>query len=136
MSNEYHIIEREDILEIFYTFCILKNDKTRAIEYISNYKRTKTYHLLPLLLQILMQKKQYRLNHIESPFKKEAFLEAIHRLETQKEDPAPANRMIWMFGKRCSTEMALGHESDNEFVLRVIKKTGNLEIESLYESFY
>ncbi|MDR7212078.1 hypothetical protein [Flavobacterium piscis] len=141
VSNEHYILEREDILEMFYAFCILKNDKTRALDYLSNHKRTKNLSLVAAALADLDAKEglpvlKERLLQLSSPFTKEAFLEAIHRLETQKEAPAPKDRMIWMFGKRSTTEIELGHEPDNAFVLRAIKKNGSEEFEEYYESFY
>lgn len=57
-------------------------------------------------------------------------------MQTQKHAPSPSERMIWMFGKRSRTEMALGKESSNEFVLKVLKQTVDTEIDEYYESFY
>ncbi|NHN26637.1 hypothetical protein FIA58_013205 [Flavobacterium jejuense] len=141
VSSEYCINENKETLEMFYAFCILKNDKTKALEYLNNYKRTKNLSLVAAALADLNVKEavpilKNRLIHIENPVTKEAFLEAIHRLEIQKKAPSPLNRMIWMFGERTSTEIDLGYESDNQFVLRAIKKNNNSEIEDFDESFH
>lgn len=141
VSNEYYILEREDILEKFYAFCMLKRDKARALEYLSNEKLTKNLSLVAAALADLNAKEglpvlKKRLLQLTSPFTKEAFLEAIHRLEIQIAPPAPLDRMIWMFGNRSATEIDLGHETDNLFVLRAIKKNDNKEFEDYYESFY
>lgn len=141
VANEYNIIESQDILEMFYAFCILKKDKAKALNYLSNYKRLKNLSFVAAALADLDVKEAIptlkdRFVQLDNPFAKEAFLEAIHRLESQKEVPASKDRMIWMFGKRTSSELALGNNTDNEFVLRAIKKSGDLELEGLYESIY
>jgi hypothetical protein len=141
VSNEYSIDQNQEVLEMFYGYCLIKKDKTRALNYLNNPKRTKNLSLVAAALADLDAKEglpilKDRLTQLDNPFAKEAFLEAIHRLETQKHAPAPSERMIWMFGKRSRTEMDLGEESDNEFVLRVLKQTGTTEIDEYYESFY
>ncbi|MDF2456847.1 MAG: hypothetical protein K0R51_2840 [Cytophagaceae bacterium] len=141
VSNEHYIIQNEEILEMLYAYCLLKKDKVRALEYMANDKRTKNLSLIAAALADLDVKEALpllydRLLQLDNPFTKEAFLEAIHRLETQQEVPAAKDRMVWLFGKRCSTARNLGYKSDNEFVLRAIEKTGNPEIEGLYESLY
>lgn len=138
VSNQYDINEREHILKMFYAFCILKNDKTRALDYLSNYKRTQNLSLVAAALADLDVKDALpfltdRLHQLDCPITKEAFLEAIYRLETQTELPDTLNRMIWMFGKRSDTELALGEDSDNIFVLRAIEKTGDSELGIFYE---
>ncbi len=80
---------------------------------------------LPILKEMLVL--------IKNSVTKEAFLEAIDRLETQKEAPASKDRMILMFGKINSTELALGEETDNEFVIRAKKKTGDKTLGIVYE---
>lgn len=138
VSNQYNINEREHILKMFYSFCILKKDKTRAFDYLSNYKRTQNLSLVAAALADLDLKDALpvltdRLNKLDCPVTKEAFMEAIYRLETQTEPPSPLNRMIWMFGMRSDTELALGNDSDNIFVLRAIEKTGDSELGIFYE---
>jgi hypothetical protein len=44
--------------------------------------------------------------------------EALKRLKSQSAPPLPQNLMIRLFGIKTATEMALGYESDNQFVVR------------------
>ena len=60
-------------------------------------------------------------------------MKAISRLENQKGIPVAKDRMIWMFGKKSDTELALGDETDNEFIIRAIKKAGDKELGMVYE---
>lgn len=138
VSNKYSINEREHILKMFYSFCILKKDKTKALDYLSNEKRTQNLSFVAAAVADLDVKEALpillkRFNQLDDPITKEVFLEAIHRLETQTDVPNAADRMIWMFGKRSDTELALGNESDNIFVLRAIEKTGDEELGIFYE---
>jgi hypothetical protein len=134
VSNEFSIDENTVKLEMFYAYCILKKDSIRAIDYLSNLKRTKNLALVAATLAdldvkealpILKDRFKTLTNHVEE----EAFLEAIHRLEVQTSIPSPNDRMIWMFGKCSSTEMALGEDSDNVFVLRAIEKYGDPDLD-------
>ncbi|WP_208797389.1 hypothetical protein [Flavobacterium limi] len=138
VSNQYDINEREHIMKMFYAFCILKKDKTRALDYLSNYKRTENLSFVAAALADLDVKNALpilrdRLNQLDCPITKEVFLEAIYRLEVQTEIPDTQNRMIWMFGKRNDTELALGNDTDNIFTLRAIEKTGDSELGIFYE---
>lgn len=137
VSNEYSINEREHILKMFYSFCILKKDKTRALDYLNNDKRTKNMSFVAAAVADLDVKEalailRKRFDQLDNPITKEVFIEAIHRLETQTDVPNVADRMILMFGKRSDTELALGNESDNIFVLRAIEKTGDEELGMFY----
>jgi hypothetical protein len=59
---------------------------------------------------------------------------SVSRLQKQSSSPASKDRMIWMFGKRNSTELVLGSESDNIFVIRAREKTKNQEIGNITEA--
>lgn len=138
VSNEFCIDENRVKLEMFYAFCILKNDINRALDYLSNPKRTKNLALVAATLADLDAKEALpilkdRLGMLNNHIEEEAFVEAIHRLEVQKNTPIPNDRMIWMFGKCSSTEMELGGDSDNVFVLRAIEKYGDQELDGYYE---
>jgi len=126
VSNEYNIDQNRDVLEMLYAYCILKKDKTRALDYLANNNRTRNLALVAAALADLDAKEalpilNLRLSNL-NPVTKEAFLEAIIRLEIQNGAPITADRMIWMFGKKTAVEMSLGTESDNEFVERANRK--------------
>lgn len=138
VSNEYSIQQNKDILEMFYAFCIIKQDKIRALEYLANLKYTENLSLVAATLADLNAKEaipilKERISKLNNPVEEEAFLEAITRLEIQVEAQNPLDRMIIMFGKRNSTEMALGNDSDNIFTLRAIEKTGDEELGVYFE---
>ncbi|WP_040917978.1 hypothetical protein [Leptonema illini] len=62
-----------------------------------------------------------RLKTLENPVTIECFKEAIDRLQRQTTAPVEADRMIWMLGRKTRTELALGEDTDNVFVLRAQK---------------
>lgn len=125
------------VLEMHYALWMLKKDKIKPLEYLKDATKTKNLSLVATTLADLDVKKSLpilkeKLIQIKNPITQEVFLEAIYRLEQQKEAPTTLNRMIWLYGKVTSTEMAGGYETDNEFILRAIKKTKN-EDGAVYE---
>ncbi|MBA3501633.1 MAG: hypothetical protein M4D80_26785 [Myxococcota bacterium] len=75
-----------------------------------------------------------RAETLDNPVAKEVFAEALTRLDAQHGPPAAAARMIWLFGRKSSTEQALGNETDNVFVERAIARTKNTELGVVYEA--
>lgn len=64
-----------------------------------------------------------RLQSLEDPVIKELFLEAISRLNDQKEAPRQEDRMVWMMEMVSPSQRALGVDSGNVFLKRARKKT-------------
>jgi hypothetical protein len=112
---------------------LLADDGSAALSYLEKPENTKSLGLVAAALADLHHQAALpvlRTKHgaLGNPIAKEAFHEAIHRLETQLGAPDIAHRMIWMFGVTSSTEQALGADSDNVFVQRAMAATGQGEL--------
>ncbi|MSU44851.1 hypothetical protein EXS45_01575 [Candidatus Nomurabacteria bacterium] len=126
------------VTEMYYALWILKQDKSGPMVYLKDSKhKTNLSYVAAALADLDVKSALAVLNEkiiqIKNPVTKEVFLEAVTRLGNQKINPIADERMIWMFGKLSSTEIALGNESDNEFIRRAMEKTKNMELGIVYE---
>lgn len=70
---------------------------------------------------------------LRNPVTKEVFKEAIARLEQQAQAPLSKDRIIALFGRVTATEMALGEDSDNIFLLRAQQTLQDSTLGTVYE---
>ncbi|MBP9205295.1 MAG: hypothetical protein KBG28_15095 [Kofleriaceae bacterium] len=77
---------------------------------------------------------QARRPTLRNPVAEEAFDEALTRLRDQAGPPPQEARMIWMFGVRSPTEVALGHESDDQLLARARARLGRPGLGRVYET--
>jgi hypothetical protein len=122
-----------------YAQWMLAKDDAGALAYLRDPANTKNLGLAAAALADLDEKHARdalgaRIETLEHPVAKEIFAEALTRLDAQLGPPAVAARMIWMFGRKSSTEQALGSESDSVFVERAIARTKNAELGVVYEA--
>ena len=127
------------VMQCRYAQWLLAKDDAGAVAYVRDLANTKNLGLAAAALADLDAKHTRdalgaRIETIEHPVAKEVFAEALTRLDAQLGPPAVTGRMIWMFGRKSSTEQALGSESDNVFVQRAVARTKNAELGVVYEA--
>ncbi|NMH85900.1 hypothetical protein HHX25_00130 [Flavivirga sp. Y03] len=108
------------------------------MEYLEEKSHTKNLGLVASALADLDYKSglktlQKYLLEIKNDVTYEVFKEAITRLQNQIGRPLNENRMVWLFGFLPRVEIALGDESDNEFLHRA--KLRSEEVMDYYEVF-
>lgn len=161
-SYEYRYSGEEFVMEVRYAYWMIKKDTSEPVEYLKNpinvvknyfenikvdddyikkygdnYKKNlglvsavladlDAKYSLPVLKEILL--------NIKNPITQEVFNEVITRLQNQVGPPVPENRIIHLFGRYSSTELVLGQNVDNQFVLRARDNKGNNKLGNITES--
>jgi hypothetical protein len=113
----------DHVMQMRYALWMLEQDPRGAHAYLADAANTKNVGLAAAVIADLDYKAARetlagRARTSESSVAAETMSEALQRLDKQQGPPAPAGRMIWMFGRKSQTEQALGSESDNVFVQR------------------
>ena len=116
----------EFVLRARYALWYLTGDRNAPPAYlqVGEHKRNLSFvvsALVDLNVKEALPVIEDRLQTLENPVTIECFKEAIDRLQSQATAPAEADRMIWMLGRKTRTELALGEDTDNVFVLRAQK---------------
>jgi hypothetical protein len=116
----------EFVLRARYALWYLTGDRNGPLAYLQDgeHKRNLSFvvsALVDLNVKEALPVIEERLKTLENPVTIECFKEAIDRLQSQATAPAEADRMIWMLGRKTRTELALGEDTDNVFVLRAQK---------------
>lgn len=119
----------DHVMQMRYALWMLDQDPRGALAYVTNTANKKNLGLAAAAIADLDYKAARdslarRAKTLENPVAQETFAEVLQRLDKQQGPPPPTGRMIWMFGRKSSTEQALGSESDNVFVKRAIARPG------------
>ncbi|MCB9060935.1 MAG: hypothetical protein H6622_05400 [Halobacteriovoraceae bacterium] len=125
------------VMDNLYALWLLKKDEDSAFEYFQDHEQglgKSLCALADLNAKTYLQEIKNRISSVTDPIILEVFKEAIKRLETQTELPLPSERMIWLYGKKSTTELVLGSETDNEFVRRARKNSNNNNIFEITET--
>lgn len=132
-----HYQENKFVFQTRYAKWYFENNCSEALVFIKKAKELDKIGYIAALLADLDCKESLpvledKLNLDIDPVSKEIFLEAIHRLKSQKGAPRQKDRMIWMFEGVSPTQRALGAASDNVFLKRAQEK--NKLDDTVYET--
>lgn len=121
------------VMEARYALWLLDGDGAGARAFLEDDAHTKGHGFAVAALADLhdagaVPVVEARLARITNPVTREVFAEGLARLRAQTAPPAPADRMIRLFGVRTRTEQALGADSDDVFVQRARAKLGDVEL--------
>lgn len=127
------------VMKGLYAKWILTQDGNSALEFIQNQENAKGLAYAITAIADLDYKAGLETirdltNSIENELTQEVCKEAIERLQKQTHPMAPFDRMIHLFGSITPTEIALGAETDNQFILRVRQKKQNAELYGINET--
>ena len=127
----------EFVVRARYAYWWFKHETNEALDFLNNPEKTKSLGLVAALLADLNEKKalpilQERMKKLSNKVTIEIFKEAISRLKLQQNIPENNYRMIWMFGYITPSEIALGDETDNEFIKRA-NETSEIDLGIVFE---
>jgi hypothetical protein len=126
-------------MQLRYALWMLSKDTASARAYIEDQEKTKNLGYAVAALADLDDKASRdaiatRAPWLRNAVAREVFAEGLQRLDTQTWPPPAPSRMIWMFGRKSSTERALGEDSDNVFVQRAMARKADPELGIVYEA--
>lgn len=119
------------LLKIFYLKWVKTNDANAAIAYLEKESSGASFAIAALSDMnhkngaVLIEEK---MNSSDNLIFKEICQEALDRLGYQNSSPGPEALFVNLFGDKTSTELALGAETDNEFIVRAKRKSLDSEI--------
>lgn len=127
------------VMKGLYTKWIMTQDGNSALEFIQNQENAKGLAYAITAVADLDFKAGLEpicdlTNTIDNELTQEVCKEAIERLRKQTHPGAISDRMIHLFGSITPTEIALGAETDNQFILRARKNKQNAELYTIYET--
>lgn len=127
------------VMKGLYAKWIMTQDGNSALEFIQNQENNKGLAYAITAMADLDYKAGLETirdltNSIDNELTQEVCKEAIERLEKQAHPIAISDRMIHLFGSITPTEIALGAETDNQFILRARKNKQNAELYTIYET--
>lgn len=137
-SLEWRYQGSDFVMQTRYAKWLLTKDGADALAFLQDPKNTSGASYAVSALADLDYKPalaaiKQRQASLRNPVSKEVFKEAIARLEQQARAPLSKDRIIALFGRVTTSEMALGEDSDNIFLLRAQQTLKDSTLGTVYE---